>query len=63
MAKRITYKAPRNAAERIAEAQAAIRRLEASMNSNIAMRVGQTGQNHRESIARWQTVIDREAGK
>jgi hypothetical protein len=57
--KRRAYKAPRNAAERIAEAKAAISRLEDSMRGDN--RYGSYGQNCRDAIARWQAVIDREA--
>jgi len=59
MAKTKRYKAPRNSAERIAEARAAIRRLEDTLNVG-ANRYGEYGRNVRESIARWQAVIDRE---
>ena len=59
--KKPTYKAPRNAAERVAEAQAAIARIENEMSSVRDGRYGSYGQNCRDSIARWQTVIDRES--
>lgn len=55
--KRKTYRAPRNAAERVAEARAAIRRLEGAMSGDN--RFGEYGRNCRDAIARWQTVIDK----
>lgn len=60
MAKRITYRAPRNAAERVAEARAAIVRLESSSKACIANRVGQAGAEHARAIAGWHAVITRE---
>ena len=56
--KRKTYRAPRNAAERVIEAERAMARIRASMTGNN--RFGYYGQSCRESIARWQSVIDRE---
>jgi hypothetical protein len=56
--KKATYKAPRNAAERIAEAERAIECIRASMTGDN--RFGSYGQSCRDSIARWQAVIDRE---
>jgi hypothetical protein len=56
--KRKTYRSPRNATERVAEAKAAIRRLEASAKLMIGT---QAWYAHRDAIARWQQVIDQEA--
>jgi hypothetical protein len=53
-----TYRAPRNAVERIAEAEQAIHRIRASMLGDN--RFGSYAQSCRDSIARWQAVIDRE---
>jgi len=58
--KRKQYRAPRNAAERIREAERAIYRLRESMKGPVENRVGYYGQQAREAIARWQQVIDRE---
>jgi len=55
--KRKQYRAPRNAAERIQEAERAIYRLEASAKCVIGTQAWYT---HRDAIARWQQVIDRE---
>ena len=55
MAKRKpTYRAPRNSAERIAEAKAAIARLEDSRRGQY----GEVYRNCTDAIARWQSVID-----
>ena len=56
MTKKRTYRPPRNAAERIAEAEAAIARITYTMNQGDN-RFGEYGKNCRESIARWQKVI------
>lgn len=61
MKRKLTYRAPRNAAERIAEAKAAIERLMNTMRQGDN-RFGEYGRNCREAIARWQ-VIDREQGR
>ncbi len=61
MKRKPTYRAPRNAAERIAEAQGAIERIRDSMQGDN--RFGSYGQSCRDSIARWQAVIDRETSK
>jgi uncharacterized protein YukE len=45
--------------EKIAEAKAAVARLEASMAACIENRVGETGRNHTEAIARWRETIAR----
>jgi hypothetical protein len=50
---------PRNAAERIAEARAAIARLEYTMNQGDN-RFGEYGRNCRAAIARWQATIESE---
>lgn len=56
------YRAPRNSAERIKEAQDAIARLEATLNTGFN-RGGTYGQNCRDAIKRWQDVIDRERNR
>jgi len=56
-----TYRAPRNAAERIAEARAAISRLRETLNQGDN-RYGEYGRNCRDAIARRETVIAREEG-
>jgi hypothetical protein len=56
--KKSTYRAPRNAAERIAEARRAISRLQDSMTGDN--RVGEYGRNCRDAIARWQEVLRKE---
>jgi hypothetical protein len=57
--KRKTYKAPRNAAERILEAKLAINRITETMMTGHN-RFGSYGDSCRDSIKRWQAVIDRE---
>jgi hypothetical protein len=57
--KRKAYRAPRNPAERIAEARAAISRLDDTLRipSN---RGGEYGRQCYEAKARWQAIIERE---
>jgi hypothetical protein len=57
--RRKTYRAPRNSAERIREAEQAIARLSDTINTG-GNRFGEYGRNCRDAIARWQAVIDRE---
>lgn len=59
MRRKPTYRTPRNATERIAEAKAAIERLRYTMSQGDNC-FGYYGRQCRESIARWQAVIDRE---
>jgi hypothetical protein len=62
MKRKPAYRAPRNAAERIAEAKAAIARIEHELNTVRDAKYGDYGRSCRDSIKRWQMVIDREAG-
>lgn len=57
------YKAPRNAAERIAETRAAIARLEEQLRHPMFNHGGEGGRDVYDAIARWQAVIEREESK